>query len=178
MTSAARQITKIEANQESGTVSAVWTQFDGDGEIPGFKRPGRLGFTSIAFADAIDDIYGVALDRLSASGLWDSAYRKLSVALKWNAEAGADVVLSLQGYPEPGNSAKIATVKLSPFTYYPAGHASRDDSLATVSGRYATEAEAEALEKLMDCADRWLDGESSQGNLFSLNANTEEAIAA
>jgi hypothetical protein len=176
--STARQITKIEANQENGTISAVWTQFDGDGEIPGFKRPGRLGFTSIKFADALDDFYSVALDRLSTSGIWDSAYRKLSVSLKWNAEDGADVVLSLQGYPEPGNSAKIATVKLSPFTYYPAGHASRDDSLATVSGRYATDAEANALEELMTCAERWLNGESSQGNLLNMLEPKEEAIAA
>ena len=174
----ARLITKIEANQENGTISAMWTQFDGDGEMPGFKRPGRLGFTSIAFADALDKFFDVALDRLSVSGIWDSVYRKLSISLKWNAEAGADVVTSLQGYPEPGNSARIATVKLSPFTYYPAGHASRDDSLATVSGRYATEAEAKALEELLACTERWLDGESSQGNLFSLNAVEEEAIAA
>jgi hypothetical protein len=177
--STAKQPTKISAHIEKGNLGVTWTQFDDNGEVPGYHRPGRLGLAHPKFEAALDTFYSLALERARVNGVWDEAYHNLSIDLKWNADDGADIVIKFKAYPEPGNTTISMDCKLSKFVYYPSSHESHNDTTQTTSGRYATKAEAKALEELMGCAERWLNGESSQGNLFTLNATaTEEAIAA
>ena len=79
-----KQITKVVANEENGQIKVVWTQFDGDGEVPGYARPGRLGLAEIKFSAAIDSFYSQMLKRLQVHGIWDEQYRNLSINLKLN----------------------------------------------------------------------------------------------